>query len=326
MWAITENLGDWSDVRRRLSDELHRRTGTPAAVAGDTAFDPAPVPESPGFRTVRRRIARRHSSGLGEMENPPLFPPEQANFSWSSVEDIPLVRHAALNDQDTAPAGLRTLASRAKGGALGVCCAAASTLSRLVWTRRSQSKSALRCRTCSSASSPANLASCARCRISGARLPCWRRARTLRCVWLVGCADRLCARIAARVPDLRRRESARSCGRRRQDNLDGDCAGAHERSVACRRVREKRGTCSRLRRRQGAIPFTCCIAFSSGSSWPTQPKHEAGDDAVDQGFPVLARSVERTREFLPRKRHAVGRTEPHAERSRRPSMALPPAD
>jgi CRISPR-associated protein Csm1 len=41
---------------------------------------------------------------------------EAEDFSkFSAPEDLPLIRHAALNDQDTAPAGLRTLASRAKG-------------------------------------------------------------------------------------------------------------------------------------------------------------------------------------------------------------------
>src|SRR6202167_1110398 len=36
LWSVTENLGDWSIVRRRLTDEMHRRRGTPgfADVAG----------------------------------------------------------------------------------------------------------------------------------------------------------------------------------------------------------------------------------------------------------------------------------------------------
>src|SRR5687767_13450547 len=42
IWAITENLGSWSDIRTRLEDELQRKSGTPAAVSGVQAFEPAP--------------------------------------------------------------------------------------------------------------------------------------------------------------------------------------------------------------------------------------------------------------------------------------------
>lgn len=85
VWAITENLGDWSDVRRRIQDELQRKIGAPAADSGVQAFEP----------------------GLAQ---------QTEDFSkFSAPEDAPLTRHLALNDQDTAPAGLRTLASRAKG-------------------------------------------------------------------------------------------------------------------------------------------------------------------------------------------------------------------
>ena len=31
-WAITENLGDWTVVRKRLNDEFQRKQGTPLAV------------------------------------------------------------------------------------------------------------------------------------------------------------------------------------------------------------------------------------------------------------------------------------------------------
>src|SRR5215472_12747025 len=29
IWSLTENLGDWSDVRRRLTEQMDRRRGTP---------------------------------------------------------------------------------------------------------------------------------------------------------------------------------------------------------------------------------------------------------------------------------------------------------
>ena len=33
VWSVTENLGDWSDVRRRLHEQMHLLRGTPAAHA-----------------------------------------------------------------------------------------------------------------------------------------------------------------------------------------------------------------------------------------------------------------------------------------------------
>ena len=49
VWAITENLGDWSDIRRRLQDDLQRKTGTPAAVAGAKSFDTGSLPTAEDF-------------------------------------------------------------------------------------------------------------------------------------------------------------------------------------------------------------------------------------------------------------------------------------
>src|SRR5215211_5831599 len=45
LWGITENLGDWSVVRKRLSEELQRWRGTPLAGGGPEAFAPYPAPE-----------------------------------------------------------------------------------------------------------------------------------------------------------------------------------------------------------------------------------------------------------------------------------------
>jgi hypothetical protein len=44
VWSMTENLGDWSDVRRRLEERLDRGRHAPAAQAGAALFSTA-VPE-----------------------------------------------------------------------------------------------------------------------------------------------------------------------------------------------------------------------------------------------------------------------------------------
>ena len=42
LWSVTENLGDWSDVRKRLSEQMDHRRGTPGfesapAASGDAS-------------------------------------------------------------------------------------------------------------------------------------------------------------------------------------------------------------------------------------------------------------------------------------------------
>lgn len=117
VWAITENLGDWSDVRRRLQEELQRRTGTPAAIAGAQAFDPGPAPRAADFSKFSSEV-REASAISWSPEEPARVLTGSGKYAWpigSEGSAIPIVRHAALNDQDSAPASLKTLASRAKG-------------------------------------------------------------------------------------------------------------------------------------------------------------------------------------------------------------------
>src|SRR6202795_2143152 len=39
-WGVTENLGDWSVVRKRLNEDLHRKRSTPLAGSGAGVFRP----------------------------------------------------------------------------------------------------------------------------------------------------------------------------------------------------------------------------------------------------------------------------------------------
>src|SRR5258708_34711417 len=45
LWGITENLGDWSVVRKRLNEELQRWEGSPLAGVGPEAFRPYTAPD-----------------------------------------------------------------------------------------------------------------------------------------------------------------------------------------------------------------------------------------------------------------------------------------
>ena len=78
LWGITENLGDWSVVRKRLNEELQRWRGTPLAGVGLEAFQPYAAPgaaDTGGYFSrplglkVReasrdRMVARRARAGL----------------------------------------------------------------------------------------------------------------------------------------------------------------------------------------------------------------------------------------------------------------------
>jgi CRISPR-associated protein Csm1 len=121
VWSITENLGDWSDVRRRLQDGLDRRRGAPAAEAGAVLF--AEPPAAAGneaeeyFAELAARL-REAESVAWSPENPGRAAIGEGKHVFSmtaNVEALPLARHAALSDEGTGPASTGVLASRSDG-------------------------------------------------------------------------------------------------------------------------------------------------------------------------------------------------------------------
>src|SRR5580658_10922052 len=53
-WAITENLGDWTVVRKRLNDEFQRKQGTPLASTGFVQSSAASDPDWDYFENLGR--------------------------------------------------------------------------------------------------------------------------------------------------------------------------------------------------------------------------------------------------------------------------------
>ena len=120
VWSVTENLGDWSVIRKRLSDELERVKHAPgfspeidvqmaesdayfAQVLGWNLRDATSVgwsPSSPGMILLG---GGKHNWQLGRDQTNP--------------DNIPFVRHTAQSDdgQTSKPASGSVLASRAKG-------------------------------------------------------------------------------------------------------------------------------------------------------------------------------------------------------------------
>ncbi len=120
IWAVTENLGDWTAVRKRIQDEMQRKQSSPLAEA--RSFVPfAPEAASAGIFTPEFAARLRACSSIGWDPNlPSVITPEPAARTWSvsanlSLDGITLARHTAVNDEESAPATTAELAARATG-------------------------------------------------------------------------------------------------------------------------------------------------------------------------------------------------------------------
>ncbi len=116
----TENLGDWSDVRKRLSDEMQRRRGAPAAQRDAAFFAPsdsdAVTVNDAYFATLRARLEEAKTAGWSP-DRPGQVLTDEGKHSWSlegSADAIPFLRHDALTDEHV-PATCAQLAERADG-------------------------------------------------------------------------------------------------------------------------------------------------------------------------------------------------------------------
>ena len=111
VWAWTENLGDWSLVRKRLYTGMSRALGTPLAV---------PLPQlgvEQNFANFSEAF-REAAAASWSPEQPGLVAVEGGTHTWrlgAGPDDIHLARHTALNEEGTQPATPAELASRAEG-------------------------------------------------------------------------------------------------------------------------------------------------------------------------------------------------------------------
>ena len=127
IWSVTENLGDWTVVRKRLNEELQHKRATPLAAVGEAAFAPA---ASVASADVDAYFAKdlagsiRESATVGwSPENPAMVRPGEGKHTWSltgnlSLDGIMLARHAAPSEDGRSAASVATLARRAQGRSL----------------------------------------------------------------------------------------------------------------------------------------------------------------------------------------------------------------
>jgi CRISPR-associated protein Csm1 len=122
LWGATENLGDWSVVRRRIQDEFERQRSEARAL-DPSVFEPfteeAPPEGDAYFPELSRALWDADSVGWNP-EEPARIVVGPGKHTWSlasgrNPEAIVFARHAAPSDDGQAPADLETLARRAQG-------------------------------------------------------------------------------------------------------------------------------------------------------------------------------------------------------------------
>jgi CRISPR-associated protein Csm1 len=121
LWAITENLGDWTIVRKRLNEELRHKRGTPLAGAG--------LPDQPGesasfdeyFASTMSRDLREAATIGWSPEHPAQIEVKGGKHTWplgASIDAIPFAQHTALTDDGHQAANAAVLAQRSAGSPL----------------------------------------------------------------------------------------------------------------------------------------------------------------------------------------------------------------
>jgi CRISPR-associated protein Csm1 len=124
IWAVTDNLGDWAVIRKRLQDELQRKRNAPLAGAGAGAFQPfSRRSNGSADQYFAKELGAkvREASTVGWFpENPAKVTAGEGKHTWQlssnlSPDGIMLARHAAPSDDGKTAAPVQSLARRAQG-------------------------------------------------------------------------------------------------------------------------------------------------------------------------------------------------------------------
>ncbi|HTT63567.1 MAG TPA: hypothetical protein VMG35_17045 [Bryobacteraceae bacterium] len=127
LWSVTENLGDWSVVRKRLNEELQRKRATPLADRGAAGFQPYTVAaqaDADNYFSKALGLNVREASLIGwSPETPAMVHPGGGKHTWTlttnlTLDGITLARHAAPSEDGRSAATVATLARRAQGRSL----------------------------------------------------------------------------------------------------------------------------------------------------------------------------------------------------------------
>ena len=123
VWGVTDNLGDWAVIRKRLNEELDGKRNAPLA-AGGAAFEPfTPTPNTEADAYFAKELGAkvRSAERIGwSPENPGKITAGEGKHTWPlssnlSPESIMVARHAAPSDDGKAAATVQALGRRAQG-------------------------------------------------------------------------------------------------------------------------------------------------------------------------------------------------------------------
>jgi CRISPR-associated protein Csm1 len=124
IWGVTDNLGDWAVIRRRLNDDLQRKRNTPLAGSNGlnfAPFNPSLNPETDAYFARELGAKVRQASRIGwSSSDPGKVIAGEGQYTWSissnlSPDSIMLARHAAPSDDGKFAAPVQSLARRAQG-------------------------------------------------------------------------------------------------------------------------------------------------------------------------------------------------------------------
>ncbi len=124
VWGVTDNLGDWAVIRKRLNEELERKRNAPLAETPGAGFQPftrVSNAEADAYFGKELGARVRSAARIGwSPEAPGKVTPEQGKHCWTltsnlSPDGIMLARHAAPSDDGKSAATVQTLARRGQG-------------------------------------------------------------------------------------------------------------------------------------------------------------------------------------------------------------------
>ena len=117
IWAFTENLGSWTDIRKRLTEGLSRKSAAPLASGGGD-FDPytATDDNTPAFFAGVLASALPDAAQISwSPEEPARVTMREGKHKWTVKDDLRIPRHTAPGESESLPATTRELGARAAG-------------------------------------------------------------------------------------------------------------------------------------------------------------------------------------------------------------------
>jgi CRISPR-associated protein Csm1 len=122
-WGSTENLGDWSIVRKRLAEAVWKPVHISPAATGPGAFEPFPpgaAPESDQHAAYFDELMAglRDAVSVGwNPDSPARLVLGEGRHTWALGDEIPIARHAAPGADGTGVGTPAELGAKAEGRA-----------------------------------------------------------------------------------------------------------------------------------------------------------------------------------------------------------------